>query len=125
MNTRQEKREIASRKIKESLDQNNFREAVDLFLDLLPGDQVEIFEILDDDDQDLIVAHLDITSTADLFDVLEDSETLEAAEGLSIERLADILVSPLNAWQTSSTKCSPMKLQTFWGTYLQIKPLKH
>jgi magnesium transporter len=46
---------------------------------------------LDDAEELRLLQHLDIPSTADLFDELEDEETLEAAENLSLERLADVL----------------------------------
>ena len=77
--------------IRAALERQNYKDAVTAFLEPLPGDQVEIFNLLDDEEQALLLEHLNVGATADLFDRLEDSETLEAAESLSIERLADVL----------------------------------
>jgi magnesium transporter len=77
--------------IRIALERQKYKEAVNTFLEPLPGDQVEVFNLLEDQEQALLLEHLNVGATADLFDRLEDSETLEAAESLSIERLADIL----------------------------------
>lgn len=65
--------------------------AIQVFLAFSLGDQGHIFTLLEEGTQDLLVKHLDIDSTADLFDRLTDADTLEAAENLSTERLADVL----------------------------------
>jgi magnesium transporter len=83
--------EIISSDIQKAIEENRFDEALNAFTDLHPADQAEVFNDLDDNQQDLILRNLDIPSTADLFDELEDEETLDAAGGLSTERLADIL----------------------------------
>ncbi len=77
--------------IRAALERQKYKEAVNTFLEPLVGDQVEVFNLLEDEEQALLLEHLNIEATADLFDRLEDSETLEAAESLSIERLADVL----------------------------------
>jgi len=77
--------------IQEALDEERFAEAAATFADLHPADQAEIFNALEDEQQDALLELLDIPTTADLFDELEDDETLEAAEGLTTERLADVL----------------------------------
>ena len=83
--------ESIAERISEALEHNRQADAVKLFLELRLGDQVRAFNYLDEKDQDALIPLLDIESTADLFDRLEDSETLEAAENLPIERLADVL----------------------------------
>ena len=77
--------------IQEAIEDKRFDEAINIFVDVHPADQAEIFNSLNDDQQDVILEYLDIPATADLFDELEDDETLEASESLSTERLADIL----------------------------------
>jgi magnesium transporter len=77
--------------IRSALENEDFKEAIETFLEPVPGDQVEVFNLLEDEEQSTLLEHLNIEATADLFDRLEDSETLEAAEGLPIDRLADIL----------------------------------
>ena len=77
--------------IQSALDENRPQDIAATFTDLHPADQAEVFNALTDGQQDMLLAVLDIPSTADLFDELEDDEALDAAEGLSTDRLADIL----------------------------------
>jgi len=81
---------IAS-KLSTALTDGKLNKAKTNFLALRPADQAEVFNLLDDDEQGLLLLQLDIAATADLFDELEDEDTLEAAENLSMERLADVL----------------------------------
>ncbi len=83
--------EITAEKIQEAFENEKFSQALAIYKSLRAGERVSVFQLLDDDTQELLVRHFDVETVADLFDRLEDSETLEAAEGLSIERLADIL----------------------------------
>ena len=83
--------ESISSDIQKAIEEQRYDEALNAFTDLHPADQAEVFNDLDDDQQDLILRNLDIPTTADLFDELEDEETLDAAESLTTERLADIL----------------------------------
>ena len=83
--------ETISSDIQKAIEEKRFDEALNAFTDLHPADQAEVFNDLDDDQQELILRNLDIPTTADLFDELEDEETLDAAENLTTERLADIL----------------------------------
>ncbi|MBW8009988.1 MAG: magnesium transporter [Chloroflexi bacterium] len=91
MSDRQQFREKTAELIQEALSNNRNEVAVDVFVELHPGDQVEVFSILSENERAGLISSLDISATADLFNHQEDSETLEAAEGLSIERLADVL----------------------------------
>jgi magnesium transporter len=88
---RQETREKYFKQIQTALSNQQFQQAINIFLDIHPGDQVEIFNMLNPDDKTEILSRLDILATAQLFNLQEDHETLEAAEALSIERLADVL----------------------------------
>lgn len=91
MSERQQFREKAADLIEEALAGNRKQQAVDQFVELHSGDQVEVFSILSEKARVSLIATLDISATADLFSHQDDSETLEAAEGFSIERLADVL----------------------------------
>jgi magnesium transporter len=88
---RQLNREVILEKIKTSLSEKRSREAINTFLELHPGDQVEVFDFLNSNEKAEILTRLDVLEIAQLFNLQEDNETLEAAEALSIERLADVL----------------------------------
>ncbi len=59
--------------------------------ELHPADLAEVFEQLDEDEQDQLIRLLDVPTTADLLEELDDDETLEAIEDLTPGRLADLL----------------------------------
>jgi len=77
--------------IKNFLEINSFSEAIDEFLSLHPNDQVEVYDMLSPPERESILSRMGIQETAQLFSLQEDQDTLEAAESLSIERLADVL----------------------------------
>jgi magnesium transporter len=83
--------QIAIEKIHDYLEQDKRAQAANSFLELSLGDQVDAFNLLNEEQSASIIDLLDIDATADLFDRLTDSDTLEAAENLSIEDLADVL----------------------------------
>lgn len=83
--------QIAIDEIQNYLEQGKRAQTLDAFLGLTPGDQVEAFGELNEEQSVALLSYLDIDATADLFDRLTDSDTLEAAENLSIEELADVL----------------------------------
>lgn len=91
MNDRQQNREAISRQIHNFLSINKHSDAISAFLDLHPGDQVEVFEFLDQDDKKVLLDYLDDRSTAILFSHQEDEETFNASTSLTIERLANIV----------------------------------
>jgi magnesium transporter len=66
-------------------------QAVSLFLNLHLGDQVEVFGFLEEEHRATLLHRMDVQDIARLFNTQDDDETLEAAEGLSTERLADVL----------------------------------
>ena len=88
---RKEARDQIFESINASLVEGNIQSAMDSFLALHPGDQVEVFELLEEKEQSTLLAKLDVSATARLFSHQEDSETLQAAESLPIEKLADVL----------------------------------
>jgi magnesium transporter len=91
MADRQNHLEVSVRRIRDALETNRTKDSVGMFLDLHPGDQVEVFELLDAKEQELLLGGLDTTAIAALFSRQEDAVTLEAAEGMELERLADVL----------------------------------
>lgn len=77
--------------IHELISVESFDQAIEQFLDLHPNDQVEVFDLLNPEDRSQILDRIDIPATAQLFNLQEDQDTLEAAESITIDRLADIL----------------------------------
>ena len=77
--------------IKSSLEKEAFKEAITEFLELHPNDQVEVYDLLSPAEREIILKRMGVQETAQLFSLQEDQDTLEAAESLSIERLADVL----------------------------------
>jgi magnesium transporter len=65
--------------------------AVHILLQLHPVDRAEIFNFLDEKEQEQLISALDIPTTADLLEELDDEPTLEAVESFSTDRLADVL----------------------------------
>jgi len=84
-------RENFLEEIQTALSNKQFEKAINIFLNLHPGDQVEVFDLLEFNDKREILSRLDVLATAQLFNVQDDQETLEAAETLPIDRLADVL----------------------------------
>jgi magnesium transporter len=83
--------DVVVKRIQNALDEGRFSDAVTLLLELHPADQAEVFNLLTDEEQDVLLPGLDIAATADLLEEMEDDEVLEAVEGLTTERLADLL----------------------------------
>ncbi len=77
--------------IQELISKGSFDQAIAAFLDLHPNDQVEVFDLLNPEQRNQILDRIDIPATAQLFTLQEDQDTLEAAESINIDRLADIL----------------------------------
>jgi magnesium transporter len=83
--------DLSLERIRSALDGQRTQDALAILLDLHPADQAEIFNLLNDEEQEVLLPLLDVPATADLFEELEDEEVLEAIESLSTERLADVL----------------------------------
>lgn len=83
--------ELTVGRIRAALDDGRFSDAVAVLLELHPADQAEVFNLLTDEEQDILLPGLDVAATADLLEEMEDDEVLDAVEGLSTERLADVL----------------------------------
>ncbi len=83
--------DTAIERIRFALERGAVEEAVRLFLELHPADRAEAFEDLHDEEQRLILANLDIASTADLFDQMDEEDVLDFTASMSTEKLADVL----------------------------------
>lgn len=77
--------------LRELINNNSLIEAVGVFLNLHPGDQVEVFHFLIREHKESLLSGMDVSSIAQLFSHQDDEDTLEAAENLSIALLADVL----------------------------------
>lgn len=91
MDNRQDTRDAILAMIQTALAGKRRSQAISNFLNLHPGDQVEVFDLLTAEEKIEILSNLDVLATAQLFSLQEDQETLEAAEALPLERLADVL----------------------------------
>jgi magnesium transporter len=88
---RQEYRETLLHQLQVALQLQNIALSKSLFLDLHPGDQVEVFELLISEHQNYLISLLEDSDVAVLFSHQEDDETLEAVKGIEVDRLADII----------------------------------
>jgi len=93
-----EKLYIIIEKIRTAIAEEKISIATAEFLDLHPADQADVFNMLEEGERLRLLKQLDIGSMADLFDELEDQETLEAAE---------------NDWQMFLTRWIQTRQQTF------------
>jgi magnesium transporter len=83
--------EITARRIAAALETRRVDDALLIFTELHPADRADVFNLLDDPLQEILLPLLDIPETADLLEELEDPDALEAVETLTTERLADVL----------------------------------
>ncbi|MCK5314469.1 MAG: magnesium transporter [Anaerolineales bacterium] len=83
--------DLTLERIRAALETQRIDDAVSILLSLHPVDQAEVFDLLDEPEQEMLLDRLDIPTTADLLEELEDEDVLEAIESLSTERLADVL----------------------------------
>lgn len=56
-----------------------------------PADLADVYEQLDDAQQDLLIQRMDLETIADLLEELDDEDALEAVEDIAPGRLADLL----------------------------------
>jgi magnesium transporter len=82
---------ITLERIRSAIETQRVPDAVAMLLELHPADQAELFNLLDEDEQGVLLSFLDIPTTADLLQELEDMDVLEAVESLTTAQLADVL----------------------------------
>lgn len=79
------------RKIDDYLLEEDFTSVLGIFRDLHPADQAKLFYGLKAEQQEILLGKLEIPEIADIFDELDDKQTLEAARNLPLPFLADII----------------------------------
>jgi len=77
--------------IKEFIDGGKFGAAADLFGQILPADQAKFFISLSSEEQRKLLTAMEVPDIADIFDELDDQQTLDAANNLPLPFLADII----------------------------------
>ena len=78
-------------RIRAALETQRLQDAINILLEMHPADRAEVFELLEDGEQDILLPLMDVTSTADLLEELEDEAALDAIETLTPAQLADVL----------------------------------
>ncbi len=77
--------------IEEYLQRQDIESVLDIFRDLHPADQAKLFYGLKAEQQEVLLGELEIPEIADIFDELDDKQTLDAAQNLPLPFLADII----------------------------------
>jgi len=77
--------------IRDYITHGEFRSAADLFGQILPADQAKFFITLTAEEQRHLLTAMEIPDIADIFDELDDQQTLDAANNLPLPFLADII----------------------------------
>lgn len=77
--------------IKDFIDEGKFSAAADLFGQILPADQAKFFISLSSEEQRKLLTAMEVPDIADIFDELDDQQTLDAANKLPLPFLADII----------------------------------
>jgi magnesium transporter len=77
--------------LESSFDNQDFATILEIFRDLHPADQAKLFYGLKPDQQEELLERMEIPEIADIFDELDDKQTLTAARNLPLPFLADII----------------------------------
>lgn len=83
--------QVTIKLLEEYLDRKDISSVLEIFRDLHPADQAKLFNGLKAEDQEVLLDKLEIPEIADIFDELDDKQTLDAAQNLPLPFLADIL----------------------------------
>jgi magnesium transporter len=79
------------KKIEQFLQEEDIVSVLELLRELHPADQAKMFYSLNTDKQEILLDKLEIPEIADIFDELDDKQTLDAARNLPLPFLADII----------------------------------
>jgi magnesium transporter len=79
------------KQIEDYLLEENLKPVLDLLRDLHPADQAKVFYGLNPEQQEILLGKLEIPEIADIFDELDDKQTLDAARNLPLPFLADVI----------------------------------
>jgi len=77
--------------LESSFASQDYQTVLKIFRDLHPADQAQLFYNLKTDQQEVLLEQMEIPEIADIFDELEDKQTLTAARNLPLPFLADII----------------------------------
>ena len=77
--------------LESSFGNQDYQTVLEIFRDLHPADQAKMFYALKMDQQEVLLERMEIPEIADIFDELEDKQTLTAARNLPLPFLADII----------------------------------
>jgi magnesium transporter len=77
--------------LESSFENQDYQTVLEIFRDLHPADQAKMFYALKMDQQEVLLERMEIPEIADIFDELEDKQTLTAARNLPLPFLADII----------------------------------
>jgi magnesium transporter len=77
--------------IENLLENEDITAVLEIFRDLHPADQAKLFTGLKTKQQEVLLEILEIPEIADIFDELDDKQTLDAAKNLPLHFLADII----------------------------------
>jgi magnesium transporter len=77
--------------LESSFENQDHQTVLEIFRDLHPADQAKMFYALKMDQQEVLLERMEIPEIADIFDELEDKQTLTAARNLPLPFLADII----------------------------------
>lgn len=82
---------VSIKDIENFLQEEDFDSVLEIFRDLHPADQAKLFYGLKTEQQEILLGKLEIPEIADIFDELDDRQTLDAARNLPLPFLADII----------------------------------
>ncbi len=73
------------------LDEEDYGSVLELLRDMHPADQAKFFYSLKPEQREILLEKLEVPEIADIFDELDDKQTLSAAKDLPLPFLADII----------------------------------
>lgn len=77
--------------LESSFAKQDFKTILDIFRGLHPADQAKLFSSLKINQQEVLLDKMEIPEIADIFDELDDKQTLSAARNIPLPFLADII----------------------------------
>jgi magnesium transporter len=83
--------EINAERIRLAIETQRIDDAVKILLEMHKADQAEVFDLLSEEEQDLLLPLMESPAAADLLEELDDEDVLEAIDALSPKQLASVL----------------------------------
>ena len=75
----------------QAFDKDDFQVLLEMIRSLHPADQANLFNSLKTDQKETLLQQMEVSEIADIFDELDDRQTLAAAINLPLPFLADII----------------------------------